>query len=86
MEAARAMGIRKSFGAGATEVQALRGVDLALETGTMVALLGPSGAGKSTLIKAMGLVSLPQQGTIMMRGKLVVADGHDRPLLRQTHQ
>jgi putative ABC transport system ATP-binding protein len=75
VEAARAMGIRKSFGAGATEVQALRGVDLVLQTGTMVALLGPSGAGKSTLIKAMGLVSLPQQGTILMRGKPVVVDG-----------
>jgi putative ABC transport system ATP-binding protein len=75
VEAARAIGIRKSFGSGDTEVQALRGVDLTLETGKMVALLGPSGAGKSTLIKALGLVSLPQQGSILMRGKAVVADG-----------
>jgi putative ABC transport system ATP-binding protein len=75
VEAARAIGIRKSFGAGDTEVQALRGVDLTLETGKIVALLGPSGAGKSTLIKALGLVSLPQQGSILMRGKAVVADG-----------
>jgi putative ABC transport system ATP-binding protein len=78
MEAARAIGIEKSFGEGDTLVHALRGVDLTLETGKMVALLGPSGAGKSTLIKALGLVSLPQRGSIMMRGEPVVSEGRSR--------
>jgi putative ABC transport system ATP-binding protein len=78
MEAVRATGLRKTFGTGPSRVEALRGVDLVLETGKMVALLGPSGAGKSTLIKAIGLVSLPEQGIIQMRGKAVVTDG--RPL------
>jgi putative ABC transport system ATP-binding protein len=78
VEAVRATGIRKTFGAGPNQVEALRGVDLSLETGKMVALLGPSGAGKSTLIKAIGLVSLPERGVIEMRGKAVVTDG--RPL------
>jgi putative ABC transport system ATP-binding protein len=78
MEAVRATGLRKTFGTGTSQVEALRGVDLVLETGTMVALLGPSGAGKSTLIKAIGLVSLPERGVIQMRGKAVVTDG--RPL------
>jgi putative ABC transport system ATP-binding protein len=75
MEAVRATGIRKTFGSEPNQVEALRGVDLALETGKMVALLGPSGAGKSTLIKAIGLVSLPEQGVIQMRGRSVVTDG-----------
>lgn len=57
----------------------MRGVDLVLETGKMIALLGPSGAGKSTLIKAIGLVSLPERGMLQMRGKVVVTDG--RPLV-----
>lgn len=78
MEAVRATGLRKTFGTGPGQVEALRGVDLVLETGKMVALLGPSGAGKSTLIKAIGLVSLPERGEIRMRGKSVVTDG--RPL------
>ncbi len=78
MEAVRATAIRKTFGSAPNQVEALRGVDLALETGKMVALLGPSGAGKSTLIKAIGLVSLPEQGTIHMRGKPVVSDGRAR--------
>ncbi len=78
MEAVRATGLRKTFGTGQGQVEALRGVDLVLETGKMVALLGPSGAGKSTLIKAIGLVSLPERGEIQMRGQSVVTDG--RPL------
>lgn len=57
----------------------MRGVDLVLETGKMIALLGPSGAGKSTLNKAIGLVSLPERGMLQMRGKVVVTDG--RPLV-----
>jgi len=75
MEAVRARGLVKTFGAGATEVKALRGVDLSLGTGELVALLGPSGAGKSTLIKALGLVSLPERGTIDMLDKRVVEEG-----------
>jgi putative ABC transport system ATP-binding protein len=75
VEAVRATGLRKTFGSGPSQVEALKGVDLALETGKMVALLGPSGAGKSTLIKAIGLVSLPERGIIQMRGRSVVIDG-----------
>ncbi len=78
MEAVHATGLRKTFGSGQGQVEALRGVDLVLETGKMVALLGPSGAGKSTLIKAIGLVSLPERGEIRMRGQSVVTEG--RPL------
>jgi putative ABC transport system ATP-binding protein len=78
METVRAIGISKTFGKGPTEVRALREVDLALTSGSVVALLGPSGAGKSTLVKALGLVSLPERGTIEMSGRPVVVDGELR--------
>jgi len=75
MEAVRAIGIGKTFGQGDGRVRALANVDLALETGKIAALLGPSGSGKSTLVKALGLVSLPDEGDIFLEGRPVVRDG-----------
>ncbi len=75
MEAVRTFGISKTFGSGETEVRALVDADFALETSTVAALLGPSGSGKSTLVKALGLVSLPDSGSIYFKGRPVVVDG-----------
>lgn len=75
MDALRAVGISKSYGQGDTLVRALTDVSLKLERGTVVALLGPSGSGKSTLVKALGLVSLPDEGRIWMQDRLVVDGG-----------
>jgi len=75
MEALRAEGVSKSFGDGETLVRALSDISLVLERGKIVALLGPSGSGKSTLIKALGLVSLPDEGRIFMDGRLVLERG-----------
>ncbi|MFB3890941.1 MAG: ABC transporter ATP-binding protein [Phycisphaerae bacterium] len=73
--AVEASGLTKVYGSGNTEVQALRGVDLCLARGEVIALLGPSGAGKSTLLTVIGLVSEPTAGRIAMEGKPVVTDG-----------
>ena len=70
-----ASGLTKVYGSGNTEVQALRGVDLSLAHGEVIALLGPSGAGKSTLLAIVGLVNPPTSGRIMMAGRPVVEDG-----------
>ena len=72
--AVEALGLTKVYGSGNTEVQALRGVDLSLARGEVIALLGPSGAGKTTLLTIIGLVTPPTAGRIVMEGKPVVSE------------
>src|SRR3954470_11800321 len=55
------------------EVQAVRGVDLALEPGSLTAVLGPSGSGKSTLIRLLAGLDRPSAGTIS-HGSTVLTD------------
>ena len=57
-------GLTKIYGAGETEVRALRGVDLDLRIGELVVLLGPSGSGKSTFLNILGGLDNPTSGTV----------------------
>jgi lipoprotein-releasing system ATP-binding protein len=62
-------GITKSYNAGRpNEVSVLRGVDLSLEAGEVVALVAPSGAGKSTLLHIAGLLDTPDGGEVRIGG------------------
>ncbi|MBC7692800.1 MAG: ABC transporter ATP-binding protein [Methylotenera sp.] len=60
----RAEGIKKSFFKGKTEIQVVRGVDLTIETGEMIAITGASGVGKSTLLHILGTLEKPTAGKI----------------------
>ncbi len=71
----------KIFGEGAGAVRALRGVDLRVEEGELVAIMGPSGSGKSTLLHILGGLERPTTGSVEIEGRRY--DGlDDRELTR----
>jgi len=61
--------LERTYRTGADEVRALRGVDLDLCSGEIVALLGPSGSGKSTLLNLLGGLDRPDAGEIRFQGE-----------------
>jgi len=59
-------GLTKSFGSGTNKLQVLKGVDMNIQQGEMVALMGPSGSGKSTLLNIIGGLLAGDGGTITL--------------------
>jgi lipoprotein-releasing system ATP-binding protein len=63
--------LRKTYGAGASEVQVLSGVTVSVERGKLIAIVGASGAGKSTFLHLLAALDTPTSGTVYFEGKAI---------------
>ncbi|MEA2508730.1 MAG: putative transport system ATP-binding protein [Actinomycetota bacterium] len=76
--------VSKSYGDGASEVQALSDVDLTVERGSLVAVMGPSGSGKSTLLTIAGSLEEPTSGEVVIDGTVLSSmSRNDKARLRR---
>ncbi len=62
--------VTKSY-AGSPPIEVLKGIDLTIEEGDLVAIVGPSGSGKSTLLNMMGALDRPSTGEVLIDGTVV---------------
>lgn len=85
-EGLRLSGIRRGFRQGKDTLEVLRGADLDVRAGEIVALVGPSGAGKSTLLQIAGLLEPPDAGEVRLAGQAAggLSEG-ERTRLRRLH-
>ncbi|HKQ68672.1 MAG TPA: ABC transporter ATP-binding protein [Polyangiaceae bacterium] len=70
--------VHKSFDHMGRNLEVLRGIDLEIEEGEVVAIVGPSGAGKSTLLHCIGTLDLPTTGQITLAGEDITQLGKTR--------
>lgn len=77
--------LRKIYGSGDTEVRALDGVDLTIESGEFVSVMGSSGSGKSTCMNILGCLDVPTSGAYQLYGVDVGGLSHDQLALLRRH-
>jgi putative ABC transport system ATP-binding protein len=84
--AVEARGLTRTYGEGSTAVEALRGVDIDVGSGELVAVMGPSGSGKSTLMHILAGLDKPTAGTVMIAGTEITGlDDSQLTRLRRKH-
>jgi putative ABC transport system ATP-binding protein len=84
--AVEARGLVRRYGEGTTAVEALRGVDIDVRSGELVAVMGPSGSGKSTLMHILAGLDKPTEGTVKIAGtEITELDDSRLTRLRRKH-
>jgi putative ABC transport system ATP-binding protein len=84
--AVEARGLTRRYGEGSTAVEALRGVDIDVRAGELVAVMGPSGSGKSTLMHILAGLDKPTSGTVTIAGTEITGlDDTKLTRLRRDH-
>jgi putative ABC transport system ATP-binding protein len=84
--AVQATDVTRRYGEDGTAVDALRGVSLELERGSLTAIMGPSGSGKSTLMHILAGLDRPTEGTVSLGGTEITGLGdNDLTRLRRRH-
>jgi putative ABC transport system ATP-binding protein len=84
--AVEARGLTRRYGEGSTAVDALRGVDIDVRSGELVAVMGPSGSGKSTLMHLLAGLDKPTSGTVTIAGtEITTLDDSSLTRLRRDH-
>jgi putative ABC transport system ATP-binding protein len=79
-----AVNVTKDFANGEIHVLAVRGIDLSVKRGEMLAIVGPSGSGKSTLLNLLGAIETPSDGHVLFEGRDVAKlDDTERTILRR---
>lgn len=68
-----AKGLTRVYGSGETAQAALKGVDLEVQRGEMVAIMGPSGCGKTTLLNCLSWLDKPTKGDVVLAGESLAA-------------
>jgi putative ABC transport system ATP-binding protein len=74
----RMSNIKKIYDTGKVKVEALKGIDLEIGKGEMVAIVGPSGSGKSTLMNLVGCLDTPSEGEYQLAGENVAGVTRDQ--------
>src|SRR5262249_53996851 len=84
--AVEARELTRRYGEGSTAVEALRGVDIDVRSGELVAVMGPSGSGKSTLMHILAGLDKPTTGTVKIAGtEITMLDDARLTRLRRKH-